>query len=110
MGVDFGLKVWTYVKKPKPEQQETDMALDLTSTETQQDPIPSGVYCLRARLKAGTAGLDGLLQRSKKKPALAASARAAARFSRHLSSQAFVKWVMTYQAFRMSDLTQSGNE
>jgi hypothetical protein len=44
------------------------MPLDLTDTGPQSDrsPIPTGVYRLRAKLKAGTAGPNFELQRAKK--------------------------------------------
>ena len=46
-------------------QEETNMPIDLSNTETQRSPIPSGVYRLRASLLAGTAGTDNLLKRAK---------------------------------------------
>ena len=47
--------------------QEAVMAINLTDTEPQSDrsPIPPGVYRLRARLMAGTAGTDHLLKVAK---------------------------------------------
>ena len=41
------------------------MPIDLTDTEPQSSPIPPGVYRLRARLMAGTAGTEHLLKRAK---------------------------------------------
>ena len=38
------------------------MPIDLTDTEPQNEPIPAGIYCLRAKLMAGTAGTDHLLK------------------------------------------------
>jgi hypothetical protein len=51
------------------------MSLDLSDAgpQTSRDPIPPGVYRLRARLKAGSAGADYLLHRSKNSPLLGVS-------------------------------------
>jgi hypothetical protein len=51
------------------------MALDLSDAgpQTSRDPIPPGVYHLRARLKAGSAGSDFLLHPSKSSPLLGVS-------------------------------------
>jgi hypothetical protein len=52
----------------EPQIQEAVMAIDLTDTGTQRqsdDPIPAGVYRLRAKVKAGTAGTYHLLKIAK---------------------------------------------
>jgi hypothetical protein len=41
------------------------MILDLSNEPSQDSPIPAGVYRLRAKLMAGTAGTDFLLKRAK---------------------------------------------
>jgi hypothetical protein len=51
------------------------MALDLSDAgpQTSRDPIPAGVYRLRAKLKIGTAGTDFVLHPSKNSPLLGVS-------------------------------------
>jgi hypothetical protein len=53
-------------------EEKTEMALNLSDTDAQgsREPIPAGVYRLRARLMAGTAGPDFLLRRAKNTPVL----------------------------------------
>jgi hypothetical protein len=60
-----------YEEPPPQTEKEIDMALDLSGAGPQADrsPVPSGVYRLRARLKAGTAGPDFQLKPVKDKPA-----------------------------------------
>ena len=48
--------------REEPQTQEAIMPIDLTDTESQSDPIPAGVYRLRAKLMAGTAGTDHVLK------------------------------------------------
>ena len=48
--------------REEPQTQEAIMPIDLTDTKSQSDPIPAGVYRLRAELMAGTAGTDHLLK------------------------------------------------
>jgi hypothetical protein len=52
------------IQESKLQPQEATMPIDLTDTEAQSSPIPSGVYRLRAKLKAGTEGTDHLLKRA----------------------------------------------
>jgi hypothetical protein len=62
----FGLRCLEVHEETQPQQQENDMTIDLNDAGSQQDdPFPSGIYRLRARLKAGTAGTDHLLVRAK---------------------------------------------
>ena len=60
---DFGLRCLEV--REEPQTQETKMPIDLTDTKPQSSPIPPGIYRLRAKLMAGTAGSDYLLKRAK---------------------------------------------
>jgi hypothetical protein len=60
----------------KTKQEETStMPLDLSDAgpQSSRDPIPAGVYRLRAKLKIGTAGTDFVLHPSKNSPLLGVS-------------------------------------
>jgi len=70
------------------------MTLDLSDAgpQTSRDPIPPGVYRLRAKLKIGTAGTDFLLHRAQKSPLLGVSLECAVIGGEHAGRKIF-DWI-----------------
>jgi hypothetical protein len=70
------------------------MPIDLSDAGPQAsfEPIPPGVYRLRAKLKAGTAGTDFLLHRSKNSPLLGVSLECAVVGGEHAGRKIF-DWI-----------------